>query len=78
MVSLLFAQPQGGLAPLAIAIDGKHWDLVPVLLAAHADPNVHLPRGTPALVAACEAGNVDVVRQLVAVGANLEAQSTVR
>ena len=58
------------LSPLSISYLNKHYDLIPLLLNANANPDTYDSVGNPLLCLACEDENVTVVSLLLDFGAN--------
>jgi uncharacterized protein len=66
-----------GVTPLSLACTNQSAAMVERLLKAGADPN-GVPSGTPVLMMAARTGNVDVVKSLLAHGADANAKESTR
>ena len=66
-----------GVTPLSLACTNQNAAMVEKLLNAGADPN-GVPAGTPVLMTAARTGNVDIVKALLAHGANVNAKEGAR
>src|SRR5204863_8791639 len=65
-----------GTTCLALAAGGRHWDLIPVLLQAGADPNQACPNQITPLYIACLTGNGPTVKLLLDAGADVNGRSS--
>jgi len=61
--------------PLQSAVAGCHYEIVDLLLAAGADPNIQDKNGYTPLHVAAQCGDARVARALIFGGANLEVTS---
>lgn len=61
----------GTVPPLYVAVEKRHKEMVALLLAHKADPNAQTSDGLSALCAASTLGDVDLINQLVAAGAEV-------
>src|SRR5438309_2739249 len=66
-----------GVTPLSLACTNQNAAMVEKLLKAGADPN-GVPTGTPVLMTAARTGNVDIVKALLAHGADANAKESAR
>jgi ankyrin repeat protein len=66
-----------GVTPLSLACTNHSASMVEKLLKAGADPN-GVPTGPPVLMMTVRTGNVDIVKSLLAHGANVNAKESVR
>lgn len=66
-----------GVTPLSLACTNQSATMVEKLLKAGADPN-GVPSGTPVLMMAARTGNVDIVKSLLAHGADANAKESAR
>ncbi len=64
-----------GVTPLQSAVAGCHYEIVDLLLAAGADPNIQDKSGYTPLHVAAQCGDVRIARALIFGGANLEVTS---
>ena len=64
-----------GVTPLQSAVAGCHYEIVDLLLAAGADPNIQDKNGFTPLHVAAQCGDVRIARALIFGGANLEVTS---
>jgi hypothetical protein len=83
--NLGFGQPWcevGGLTthacPISLAANHKHWDIVRLLLKYHADPNRPATFDDSVLSAAALAGDLDLVRDLIKSGADVDITFNLR
>lgn len=62
------------LAPLILAVDYKDMEIYNILLEKGANPNIKDPNGFSVLHVAAEKGDLDIVKDLVQRGADIELE----